>query len=94
MDLNSDRDILGQYQDHTVTPVSADRRMRWHHHTCPDGTKVRVLAQRIAVTNTVIHKWVVDGKYVGSNPARTPVDVPPSWVVIDAEYPATTGEAA
>lgn len=94
MELDAGRDILGQYRDHTVTPVPSDRRMRWHHHTCPDGTRVRVLAQYFPLTTTTLHRWIVNGDRVGTTPAYTGVDVPPSWAVVDQQHLAIGRGAA
>lgn len=91
--MDERRDYIGDLIGVTYIPPR-DKHMRWHHHTCPDGTEVRVFAQRIAVTNTVLHRWLINGEYVGSNPARTSVDEPPSWTVIDAEHSKQEGKAA
>lgn len=91
--MDQRRDYIGDLIG--VTHIPPRDRARWvHEHTCPDGMRVRVVARRYAVTGAVLHKWFVNGHYVGCNSVCTPIEVSPSWLVVDAEHPAQTGVAA
>lgn len=64
-------------------------RMVQHHHTCPDGTLVRVDAQYIDTTGVTLYRWRVGGvRRRGWSVSGDQREVAPDWSLVDDEFRA------